>query len=203
MSGLFTASPSRASLVPACVVIRSSSWVAPYLFHWVCQGHWHWHSLIGIILWGSPSLLRDVTVLWGSPVVPYVTPAHSCVWYWSLLANSRTGIFAERCWTLILAFEVVVSVLCWLGIPAWLTYLMGSDICLGICSLKELCLGDGVTGPSLGLWDDSTCFAHQLPKPMCCTVMLLCLGCWGWSSNPMESVIAAPWQLCPRPKTRQ
>lgn len=78
------------------------------------------------------------------------------------------------------------------GIPAWLTSLMGSDICLGVCSLKVLCWGDGVTGLSLGLWDDSTCFAHQLPKPVCCTVMLPHLGCWGWSSNPMEVAIAAP-----------
>lgn len=44
------------------------------------------------------------------------------------------------------------------GIPAWLTYLMGSDICLGVCSLKALCWGDGVTGLSLGLWDDSNLF---------------------------------------------
>lgn len=77
------------------------------------------------------------------------------------------------------------------GIPAWLTSLMGSDICLGVCFLKVLCRGNGVTGLSLGLWDDSTCFAHQLPKPVCCTVMLPHLGCWGWSSNPVELATAA------------
>lgn len=89
------------------------------------------------------------------------------------------------------------------GIPAWLTYLMGSDICLGVCSLKALCRGDGITGLSPGLGDDSTCFAHQLPKPVCCTVMLPRPGRWGWSSNPMELAIVAPWQLCQRPQTRQ
>lgn len=63
---------------------------------------------------------------------------------------------------------------------------MGSDICLGVCSLKALCRGRGVTGLSLGFWDDSTGFAHQLPKPVCCAVMLSRLGHWGWSSNPMN-----------------
>lgn len=51
-------------------------------------------------------------------------------------------------------------------ISAWLTYLMGSDICLSVCSLKMLYQGDGLTGLSLGLWHDSTCFAPQVPEPV-------------------------------------
>lgn len=158
--------------LPTCVGIGSSNWVALYLFHWVCQGHLgpQYNPLDHPM--GPPSLLRGLAVLGGSPVVvPCYPSAFVCVlepsgklqhwWFcWEGL-NTHTCVWGcSDCTDLVS------------GIPAWLADLMGSDICLGVCSLKVLCRGDGVTGLSLGLWDDSTCFAHQLPKPVCCTAML-------------------------------
>lgn len=55
---------------------------------------------------------------------------------------------------------------------------------------------------SLGLWDDSNLFCTSAAKPVCCTVMLPCPGCWGWSSNPMESAILSSSAKGPKPGSR-
>lgn len=94
----------------------------------------HW-----IILWGSPSLLRDVSVLWGSPVVP--------LYYLSAFVRilEPFGVFADRGWTLILVFEVAVSVLCWLELwDSCLAHLPNGKWHLSWCLLSE--------GVVLGRW---------------------------------------------------